>query len=89
MKVFIISVVMWWADPALIPNTDAVEVHTLHGKSLFFKTRADCFEHIDQNLEALKKEFKMLKSKPHILKNKRGGVIINIDYRKKKKGLFT
>ena len=41
------------------------------------------------DLEALKKEFKMLKSKPHILKNKRGGVIINIDYRKKKKGLFT
>ena len=52
MKVFIISVVMWWADPALMPNTDAVEVHTLHGKPLFFKTRADCFEHIDQNLEA-------------------------------------
>tara|TARA_A100000172_G_scaffold63741_1_gene43173 strand:+ start:988 stop:1350 length:363 start_codon:yes stop_codon:yes gene_type:complete len=39
-------------------------------------------------LESLKKEFKILKSKPHILKNKRGGVIINIDYRKKKKGLF-
>ena len=55
MKVFIISVVMWWADPALMPNTDAVEVHTLHGKPLFFKTRADCFEHIDENLEALKK----------------------------------
>ena len=48
MKVFIISVVMWWADPALMPNTDAVEVHPLHGKPLFFKTRADCFEHIDQ-----------------------------------------
>tara|TARA_Y100001938_G_C7917842_1_gene342871 strand:- start:74 stop:310 length:237 start_codon:yes stop_codon:yes gene_type:complete len=55
MKVFIISVVMWWADPALMPSTDAVEVHTLHGKPLFFKTRAACFEHIDQNLEALKK----------------------------------
>ena len=55
MKVFIISVLMWWADPALMPSTDAVEVHTLHGKPLFFKTRAACFEHIDQNLEALKK----------------------------------
>tara|TARA_R100000995_G_scaffold79834_1_gene51148 strand:+ start:1103 stop:1468 length:366 start_codon:yes stop_codon:yes gene_type:complete len=40
-------------------------------------------------MEALRDEFKILKNKSHIrYQKKRGGVNINIDYRKKKKGLF-
>jgi len=54
MKVFIISVVMWWGNIAEMPSNDAVEIETLHGKPLQFITQAECFKHVDQNLEALK-----------------------------------
>tara|TARA_B100000212_G_C26938225_1_gene349078 strand:+ start:277 stop:513 length:237 start_codon:yes stop_codon:yes gene_type:complete len=54
MKVFIIAIVLWWGDPLQMPLNDSVEVETLHGKPLFFRTEEECFNHIDNNLEALK-----------------------------------
>ena len=54
MKVFIISIVMWWGNLAETPINDAVEIDTLDGKQLEFVTQPACFEHVDENLEALK-----------------------------------
>ena len=53
-KVFIIAIVMWWADMTQTPLNDAVEVKYLHGKPLYFLTEEECFAHIDENLDALK-----------------------------------
>ena len=53
-KVFIIAIVMWWADPAMIPENDSVEIKYLHGKPLYFMTEKECGIHIDDNLQALK-----------------------------------
>jgi len=54
MKVFIIAIVMWWGDPSAKPKHDSVEVETLDGKPLFFNTQQACFNHVDENLDALK-----------------------------------
>ena len=54
MKVFIIAIVMWWGDISKIPSTDSVEVLTYNGKPLVFKTREECFKHVDENLQNLK-----------------------------------
>ncbi len=54
IKVFVISVVMWWGNLSEMPRNDAVEIEMLHGKPLEFFTQAECLEHVDQNLEALK-----------------------------------
>ena len=54
MKVFIIAIVMWWADPTMRPADDSVEIKTLFGKPLYFQTMEACFDHVDENLEALK-----------------------------------
>jgi len=53
-KVFIIAIVMWWADPINTPSNDSVEITHLHGKPLYFKTIKDCTKHVDNNLKALK-----------------------------------
>lgn len=55
MKVFVISIVMWWANPFdnPWPHNDTVEIQTYNGKPLYFKTVDQCFEHIDQNLQNL------------------------------------
>ena len=53
-KVFIIAIVMWWGDPAMIPENDSVEVKWLDGKPLYFMTEKECGMHIDENLDALK-----------------------------------
>ena len=54
-KVFIIAIVMWWADMTQTPFNDSVEVKWLHGEPLYFLTEEECFAHIDENLDALKK----------------------------------
>ena len=54
MKVFIIAIVMWWGDSSAKPTHDSVEVETLHGKPLYFKTLEACFDHVDENLDVLK-----------------------------------
>ena len=54
MKVFIIAIVMWWGDISQQPPTDAVEVKTLHGKPLIFRTTEECYDHVNENLDALK-----------------------------------
>ena len=53
-KVFIIAIVMWWADPTQIPENDSVEITHLHGQPLYFETQQECFNHVDMNLQALK-----------------------------------
>ena len=53
MEVFIIAIVMWWGDPLAQPLNDSVEIETLHGKPLYFETQQECFDHVDENLEAL------------------------------------
>tara|TARA_R100000231_G_scaffold138786_2_gene118044 strand:+ start:3735 stop:3989 length:255 start_codon:yes stop_codon:yes gene_type:complete len=52
-KVFIIAIIMWWADITQTPLNDSVEVKWLHGEPLYFLTEEECFAHIDENLEAL------------------------------------
>jgi len=54
MKIFIISIVMWWGDPTMTPKNDAIEIGTMNGKPFYFTSQKDCFKHIDDNLEALK-----------------------------------
>ena len=54
MEVFIIAIVMWWGDPLAQPLNDSVEIETLHGKPLYFETQQESFDHVDENLEALK-----------------------------------
>jgi len=54
-KVFIIAIVMWWADMTQTPLNDSVEIKYLHGEPLYFLTEEECFAHIDENLDALKK----------------------------------
>ena len=53
-KVFIIAIVMWWADPIATPVNDSVEIKWLDGKPLYFETIDECGNHIDENLHALK-----------------------------------
>ena len=53
-KVFIIAIVMWWADMTQTPLNDAVEVKYLHGEPLYFLTEEECFAHINENFDALK-----------------------------------
>lgn len=55
MKIFMISIVMWWADPMTIPwpGNDAVEIQTQYGKQLYFETLEDCYNHVDDNLDHL------------------------------------
>ena len=53
-KVFIIAIVMWWADMTQTPLNDSVEIKYLHGEPLYFMTEQECFAHIDENLDALK-----------------------------------
>ena len=53
-KVFIIAIVMWWADATQTPFNDSIEVTHLHGLPLYFKTEEECGTHVNQNLDGLK-----------------------------------
>ena len=55
MKIFIIAIVMFFADidrPSWL--NDSVEITTANGKPLFFKTKEQCITYVDKNLEDLK-----------------------------------
>ena len=49
-KVFIIAIVMWWADPPATPTKDSVEITHKHGLPLYFATQQECFNHVDDNI---------------------------------------
>ena len=51
------------------PLNDAVEVKYLHGKPLYFLTEEECFAHIDENLDALKKFGKETYPTAHTVKS--------------------
>ena len=53
MKIWMITIIMWWADPNLAQRPDAVEIKTLHGKPLYFLSEEECGKHVDDNLDAL------------------------------------
>ena len=54
VKVYIIAIVMFWADPTATPTNDSVEITHLHGLPLYFETVQGCSDHINQNIDALK-----------------------------------
>lgn len=56
MKYFMISIIMWWANPEDIPfpYNDSVEIQTYMDEPLHFKTLQECYQHVDENLENLK-----------------------------------
>ena len=67
-KVFIIAIVMWWADPTAPPVNDSVEIKWLDGKPLYFETVEACTDHIDENFEALKDYGKSVYPSAHTVK---------------------
>ena len=68
-KVFIIAIVMWWADMTQTPVNDSIEVKWLDGKPLYFLTEEECFAHINENLEALTKFGKVTFPTAHTVKS--------------------
>ena len=67
-KVFIIAIVMWWANPIDTPTNDSVEIKWLDGKPLYFETVEECGNHIDDNLQALKEYGKAVYPTAHTVK---------------------
>ena len=67
--VFIIAIVMWWADPTSTPINDSVEIKFLDGKPLYFMTKKECGDHIDENLQALKDYGKYVYPTAHTVKS--------------------
>jgi len=67
-KVFIIAIVMWWADPTATPVNDSVEIKWLDGAPLYFMSRQECGDHIDENLQALKDYGKSVYPTAHTVK---------------------
>ena len=49
---YMILIVMFLADPT--EKLDAVKVKTLYNKPLVFESYEKCFDHVQENLEALK-----------------------------------
>ena len=56
MKVFVIAIIMWWANPQDIPfpYNDSVEINTYEDKPLYFHTLDECFKWVGNDLENLK-----------------------------------
>ena len=53
-KVFIIAIVMWWADITETPVDDSLEISHLDGELLYFRTEGECYNHINDNVTELK-----------------------------------
>tara|TARA_Y100000816_G_scaffold140188_1_gene99295 strand:- start:240 stop:497 length:258 start_codon:yes stop_codon:yes gene_type:complete len=68
-KVFIIAIVMWWADPTATPTKDSVEITHKHGLPLYFATQQECFNHVDDNIDALKEYGKAVFPTAHTVKS--------------------
>ena len=67
-KVFLIAIVMFWADASETPATDSVEIKFLDGKPLYFLTIEECTKHIDDNFEELKNYGKFVYPTAHTVK---------------------
>lgn len=52
-KVFLIAIVMSWANIDHVPNEDSIIIKYLNGNLLYFNTQAECFDHIDKNIDEL------------------------------------
>ena len=52
-KVFIIAIVMWWADITETPVNDSLEISHLDGELLYFRTEGECYNHINDNVTEL------------------------------------
>ena len=49
---YMILIVMFLADPS--ERMDSVKIETLYNKPLVFESYEKCFDHVQENLEALK-----------------------------------
>ena len=54
MKVFVIAIIMWWANPLEKPLDDSVEIRTYQGKPLTFDTLDECYSWVENDLENIK-----------------------------------
>lgn len=56
VKIFVIAIIMWWANPDDIPYPydDSVEIKTYQGKPLFFDSLDKCLAWAKNDLESLK-----------------------------------
>ena len=52
-KVFVIAIVMSWANIDDTPYSDSIEIKYLNGNLLYFHTKAECFDHVDENIDKL------------------------------------
>ena len=68
-KVFIIAIVMFWADASQTPTEDSVEITHKHGLPLYFLTQQECFDHVDDNIDALKEYGKAVFPTAHTVKS--------------------
>ena len=55
MEVFTILVVMYWPNILDRPATDSVMAEFYNGKRLEFSSFDECYDHVQENLESLKK----------------------------------
>ena len=53
MKEMIILIVMMFTEYGVYPNS--VEIHSRYGEPLRFTTMEACFDHVDENLDSLKR----------------------------------
>ena len=67
-KVFIIAIVMFWADPTATPENNAIEIKWLDGQPLYFMSVEECGKHIDDNFEKLKEYGKSVYPTAHTVK---------------------
>ena len=68
-KVFIIAIVMFWADASQTPTEDSVEITHKHVLPLYFLTQQECFDHVDDNIDALKEYGKAVFPTAHTVKS--------------------
>tara|TARA_Y100000748_G_scaffold298601_1_gene294111 strand:+ start:283 stop:525 length:243 start_codon:yes stop_codon:yes gene_type:complete len=53
MKEMVILIVMMFTEYGVYP--DSVEIHSRYGEPLRFTTMEACFDHVDENLDSLKR----------------------------------
>ena len=53
MKEMVILIVMMFTEYGVYPNS--VEIHSRYGEPLRFTTMEACFDHVDENLDSLKR----------------------------------
>ena len=53
MKEMVILIVMMFPEYGVYP--DSVEIHSRYGEPLRFTTMEACFDHVDENLDSLKR----------------------------------